>query len=259
MKPQYPFIVLALVASTAFSGIPALAVAPKDATVVCDLKAPLEKLAQLKADASTSSVEKELELRKTLLHDSMDCNAREATAMAAAVASLQGSSQIADSLKRRYEGQLKDAATFAAAKRDSAAQLATVTSTKDAARDLRTWREQQYNPMAWEAAQLIVLDRNLALVESGEVRLERMEALADELATKDATTTAEVINNLKQAQDLIDNSSTALVRALTILKGSARTAQEEITSKQKEGLDGLSQAYRILLDSNTKIEEIAAR
>lgn len=255
MKLRTPILALAFAAIMAASSVPAYAVAPKDEQVICDLKAPLDRLMQLKsAGTSSAALEKELEARKALLHDSMDCNAREATAMANAVSSLKASTRITTGMKSRYAKDLLGAAKFAEEQRDAAAAITDVAKSKDIARDLRTWRSDTYNPLAWEAAQLIVLDRNLTLARSAADRLSQLQK-AGEPYNEQAEYKG-IQEKLDQASTLITDSTDNLEAALELLRKTPKNMQEAITSKQKEGLDGLSQAYKLLLDIDTSTEAL---
>lgn len=242
---------LAFAFALATSVVPASALAPKDAVVDCDLNGLLKELAGIKQDGSASTTAAELDLRKQLLTRSMDCNAREATALADTVASLEGNSRVSQGLKKRYEIELDKAAAHATEQGKAAAGLQSVVASKDFAVALKAWRTDAYNPLAWEASQLIILDRNVALANSGEARLEQLQAITADL--EDAEGISVVRDDLNQAATLVNDADKKLNDALILLRDKPKESQEAITVAQKVGLDELSQAYRFLLDGNNKL------
>ncbi len=245
-------LLLGLTVALASAAMPASAVAPKDGVANCDLDGLLKQLATVKQDGTTTSADTELDLRKQILVRSMDCNAREASAFAETVAAIGSDSRTALSLKRRYESGLREAASFAAKQSRDAANLATVSSTKEVAQTLKAWRVETYNPLAWEAAQLVIVGRNLDLADSASDRVVQLNAGLDALA--DAEAAAPVREEVAQAAALIKDSKDRLNESLTQLRDNPATAQEAITASQKAGMDGLSQAYKILLGANAKLQ-----
>lgn len=253
MKIKHTLIAVAAIAALSASVLPAAAVAPKEAPVVCDIKSSLDQLQQFKADASPASVDAELALRRKLIEQSMDCNAREARAIAGTVSNLTASTRTANLLKAYYIAKLTGAAAYADQQGAAAAKLDSVTTTKDFARDLKSWRTDTYNPITWEAAQLIVLDRNTVLAQSAQDRLVQLKASAADM--KDAEGIDAINEQLTQAAKLIDTGNKNLMSALTRLHDSPKVSQETITNSQKEGLDNLSQAYHLLIEVNEKLAE----
>lgn len=247
-------IAIALAFALATSVVPASALAPKDAVVECDLNGLLKELAQVKQDGTTTSAATELDLRKQILTRSMDCNAREAAALAATVDALEGNSRVSQSLKKRYVGALNQTAAYATEQGKVGATLQSVTSTKDFAVALKAWRTDTYNPLAWEASQLIVLDRNIKLANAAAARLKELHTGVADVADMEGA--AEVRAELSQAAGLINDSGKKLEEALALLRDTPKESQEAITAAQKAGLDELSQAYRFLLDGNTKLSAI---
>lgn len=247
-------LAIALAFAIATSVLPARALAPKDAVVECNLNDLLKQFEQVTQDGTASSTSAELDVRKQLLTQSMDCNAREASALADTVAALDGNARVSQSLKKRYETALDQAAAHATEEGKAAMTLQTVSSTKDLAVALRAWRTDIYNPLAWEASQLIILDRNVALAGSGEARLEQLQAVAADF--EDAEGIDAVREDLSQAATLVNDADKKLNEALVLLRDKPKESQEAITTAQKVGLDELSQAYRFLLDGNTKLAEI---
>jgi hypothetical protein len=251
---QTSAIAIALAFALATSIVPASALAPKDAVVECDLNGLLQELAQIKQDASTSTEAAELDLRKQILTRSMECNAREATALAATVGALDGNTRVSQALKKRYETALGNAAAYATDQGARAATLQTVSSTKEQAIALKTWRNETYNSLVWEASQLVVLDRNVKLAQSAGTRLTELHRGVAEVADMEGA--EEVRAELRQASGLINDSGKKLDEALVLLRDTPKASQEAITAAQKAGLDGLSQAYRFLLEGNTKLSAI---
>lgn len=255
-KSRILAVVLGLtVAFASATLVPARAVAPKDGIANCDLDGLLKQLATVKQDGTTTSVEVELDLRKQILVRSMDCNAREASAFADVISNLDAESRVAVSLKKAYESGLRDAASFAAKQSREAASLATVPATKELAQSLKAWRVETYNPLSWEAAQLVILDRNLDLADSAADRIAQLTASLD--AVGDAQGATAVREELAQASGLVKDAKGKLNGSMTQLRDDPANLQEAITASQKEGMDGLSQAYRLLLDANAKLAALA--
>ena len=250
MKIRAIAFLVTLALSAAVSGMPARAAAPKEAAG-CDLKEPIARLAEVRATASSST--EELAVRKGLLKATMECNAREAASFAESVDALEESSRIAGILKERYAESLRRAAAFAAERASSTDALETVTSTKDAARELKAWRDDVYNPLSWEASQLIVLDRNMVLAESAGRRVEQLLERAKEAEEAGVEGADAVRDRLNEADDLVVGAQDDLTDALTTLRSDPATEQEEIASSQKDALDALARAYEILIDSNERL------
>lgn len=247
--------VLALGISLGASSLPAQAIAPKEPVSACDLGDLLGKLAAIKQDGSSTTEATELDLRKQIMGRSMECNAREATALAGTVGDLAGNSGVANTLKKRYQASLNAAAAYAAQESAAAASLESVAQSKERANALKAWRADTYNPLAWEASQLIILDRNMGLAKSGEERVKQLTLAATALGDNEGA--AAVRGDLEDAGRLIKESEDRLASALVLVRNAPQDSQEQITGLQKEGMDGLSQAYKILLGANTKLAEIS--
>ncbi|MCC6475231.1 MAG: hypothetical protein IT514_15970, partial [Burkholderiales bacterium] len=196
--------------------VPASAVAPKDGIANCDLDGLLKQLAAVKQDGTTTSDDVELDLRKQILVRSMDCNAREASSFADVIANVETQSRAGISLKKRYESGLRDAASFAAKQSRDAANLATVSATKELAQSLKVWRIETYNPLTWEAAQLVILDRNLDLADSAADRVAQLTSSLD--AAGDVQGAAEVREEVGQAASLVKDATDKLNGSLTQLR-----------------------------------------
>lgn len=249
------FLALALAALASVSAAPAQAVAPKEPVAACDLADLLGKLAAIKQDGSTTSVQAELDIRRQVMSRSMDCNAKEAESIASSVDALAGNSGVANALKKRYRLALSQAAAFAHQQRDAALAIDSVTQSKERAAALKAWRADTYNPLVWEASQLILLDRNMGLAKSAMERVGQLAAANDALG--DIEGTSAVRGDLQDASRLINESEDRLASALVLLRNAPQESEEQVTGLQKEGMDGLSQAYKILLGANAKLAELA--
>jgi|GEM_PF-4153426 len=235
--------------SSVSSAVPARAMAPK-AAITCDLKGPLGELAQIKAGASAST-SKELSVRKDLLKASMDCNAREARALAASVSELDETSRAASSLQKRYGAELATAASFVASRTERIDSLETVEDSKALARELKEWRDTAYNPLAWQASQLIFMSKNVLLASSGEKRARQLKARISLLP--DSTENKALDERTHEARALIAEAQDDLAGAISYLKDGGVTQQERVAAKQKEALDALGRAYGLLLQVSDAI------
>ena len=222
-------------------------------TVTCDLKEPLAQLALLKKESEDSTPKTELALRKDILSTTMECTAREAERLIVSLEEIEPSSKKAEKLRKVYLAGLEEVVSLATVRQKSAKELETINATKKSARSAKNWRDNSYRPLAWEAAQLVVLEKNQSLIKGAEDRLSQLKKNSGALINLEGS--AAITAKLTRTKDLLRNAQLATNATYDLFNQSPRTEQGPITENIKYSLDSLSETYELFLEARKSMHK----
>lgn len=234
----------ALVVGGSFSNVAAAATVKSPS---CDLSAALAQLSAL----HTTNTKRELTIRRDLLKQTITCGIREVDALSDALSSSPVSDRRTADLKTSFRQSLADVRAHYEARTRDVDAATTIAATKSLARDLRTWRERTYLPLAFEADQFVGASRNTALIDAADARLSQLETIA---------TTASLLTEQPDLKEHLVAARAAVAEAraqhdelFAAFQQTPRRTPAEILRITTEALSSLSDAYDAFLRASASI------
>ena len=200
-----------------------------------------------------SRVKEELRVRKSLLHEVIDCATDELLVLRNNFDSIKITNEDAQALRGQLVSWFSETLNYYALQKAQIDNLG-LQGTKDFAKNLRTWREGNFQPTASVAAQFIAWTRNQELFETGKNRLNQVRRAVDIFGLG---LNEEVRNGLKDAEAEFQRTTSYNQRVIEILRAYGKA--DEAAEAGKIFLESLAQTYEKILSLAEKINEAIAQ
>ncbi len=192
----------------------------------------------------------ELELRKTILKDTVDCAREDAKKLKATVQELPENDQELTGLKKLYVNKLEEAESYYQVQRERISDLG-LKGSKDLARNLGDWRTGNYGPLADGIGNLILWVKNQNLFPVAENRYTQIDKNLKGLQ----------LDQSEDIQALLAQARTDLTAAEN-LNAQAKTAlashfrPSDTGDLIKQSLDKLSATYQDFFDITQEVKKL---
>lgn len=248
-------VVLGLLATfiTTVSGISFAARGPSlSPQTTCNLnKEGLDKLKSIQDNTDldyTQRTKAELEARKTLLEETVDCSIEEALAIKDNLTKMNVDDVEAKMLQSQFASRLDDAANYYELQKSKIGDLG-LQGSRNFAKDFKDWRDGNYKPSAKLAANFIIWAQNQQLLQSAENRINQLENTVNILKL----VYNDVIQNLWRDANLNFNEAREdNQKAKLSLRASS---PDEALGSIKSSLTALAKTYNNLSDLFTEINQ----
>ena len=192
----------------------------------------------------------ELELRKTILKNTLDCALMDAQKLKATAQSLPEDDPALVPLKKLYLNRLDEALSYYSTQRGRISDLG-LQGSKDLARNIGEWRSGNYGPLADTIGNLVLWIKNQSLFPTAENRYAQVDKNLKGLNLNEESEVQTLLNqaraDLTAAEDLNVRAKTALV---------THEKPDETGTLLKQSLDKLSATYQDFFDITQAVKKI---
>lgn len=198
-------------------------------------------------------VRKELVARKALLAEIYSCGNAEAHALQNTLQSIPLNDTAMVRTKQKLHNALDDVIKFYETQTSVIAQLG-IGGTQDAAKNLKTWRASNFEPLVQETARLALWIKQQGIIDTAKNRFTQIKTTLQRLKLDD---NEDVLPLLTQANEHLQAASTAHNAAKNILAEGMFSDQS--LPFLKESLDALAAAYQNFFEISESVNKVLPR
>ncbi len=234
-----------------FYTLPAIKSAHAEET--CDLSEKYKVYTETikSSDYSDEGIRKELAARKELLKGSINCAALDVTSLKESLS--ESPDNVSDNLRDNLLSSLDEANRYYEQKLSMLDELG-IQGMKDVAKEIYTWRENNFSVLAKRVKNYLVWQENQEIFTKTEERLRQINNLISSLKMIEDSALQDIsrkaTGNLLNAKDENNKTKMSLERNLN---------SDEVLSSMKKSLEYLSSVYGNFLEISDRISEIIPR
>ncbi len=221
---------------------------------VCDLAEEYKVFAKATQNSSYSQedVQKELAARVALLSSAIGCAREDVIGLKDQMLAEDNNSDSAAAIKERVVESLDEAIRFYDTKKNSLKDQG-IQGTKDSAREIKAWRDNNYNQLFGRVKNFILWNSNQPLFKKAYDRLSQSQLVVTSLKVLEnedsEKTYYEAKTKLETAQELNKRAGDAIARGV---------ASEEAFGIIKDSLEALSNTYKNFFEISGKLNKTEA-
>lgn len=190
-------------------------------------------------------IKEELSARASLLGTTIDCARADVVDLKDQVLSDDNNS--AKQAKDRLVGSLNEAIHFYDAKKDSIRDLG-IQGTKDLAKEIKTWRDGNYDQLAGRVKNFLLWSSNQPLFYKASDRLSQSQIVVTSLKLLNNEDSQKVYYDAKSGLENAQNLNDKVGRAIA-----DNISSEEVFQMIKDSLNALSDTYKNFLEISGKL------
>lgn len=215
----------------------------------CDLNAQYKVFASATQNQSysTENIQKELSARASLLSAAIDCAREDVINLKKQV--LADDSDSTKNARERIIESLDDAIRFYDSKKNSIKDQG-IQGTKDLAREIKSWRDNNYDQLSARVKNFFLWSANQSLFEKADDRLSQSQLVVASLKVLENEDSQKVYYDaklkLEAAQELNRKAGDAITRGI---------ASEETFKIIKDSLEALSNTYKNFFEISGKLNK----
>jgi len=217
----------------------------------CQFEQHSESLNKLKDNPPANygkAVQAELKIRKDWMSAIISCSREEVYRLQKSLRELNLADEASVRARNQIIGQLDDVVRYYDAQSGQVADLG-LQGSKNMARDLRSWREGNYLPIAERGSNLILWLKNQDLFRLARVRLDQINQTLRKLSLFNQE---EVAQKYQEAESFLKRAEAENNFAYGLL---VQSASPETSRVIKNSLDRLSETYQGFLDLSDLVKK----
>ena len=217
----------------------------------CDLTAEYKAFASATQNPSYSQedIQKELAARVSLLKSAISCAREDIIDLKNQILAEENSPDSAGAIKERVVESLDEAIRFYDMKKDSLRDQG-IQGTKDSAREIKAWRDNNYDQLSGRVKNFILWSSNQPFFEKASDRLSQSQFVVTSLKVLENEDSEKIYYDakvkLENAQELNNKAGDAIARG---------ASSEETFSMIKDSLEALSATYNNFFEISGKLNK----
>lgn len=250
---KYSRCIVAIIAvATLFGSATSVFAAEEKEVQKCEFTSSKDSLSdsRKKSDGSINAIKDELTIRKEMLRQIIVCAKEDVTILQKNVKDLSSDDKEIILAQKRIVEELQKAISFYDSQEKFIDSIG-LKGSKDIAKNIKDWRIYSYNPLAGNAGNLIMWNKNQPLFNAAEKRLEQISQMVKSLKLIEEE---EIAKSFESGSQQLSEALKLNTAARNSLVNGAQN--EEVSTNIKKSLEILADTYKTFFELSESVKKI---